>query len=79
MGSGPGRLRRGQGVGKSLRNGKLLEVVSRKEMQPALAYRYFRLCGLRYDGADPLHSVPVYAYFLPAQAAHVIRTSVQVA
>lgn len=59
-------------------NGKLLELVSRREMPAQHAAEFFALYGLRYDAANPLHSVPAYQYFLPAQAAHVIKTSVQI-
>jgi hypothetical protein len=61
---------------RSIENGKLLELVSRREMPPALARDYFALYGLTYAPHNPLHSAPYYTYFLPAQAAHVIRTSV---
>lgn len=64
---------------KTIENAKLLELVSRKEMAPALARDYFALYGMNYDATNPLHSAPVYQYFLPAQAAHVIRTSQRVA
>lgn len=62
---------------RAVQNAKLLELVSREEAPAALAPSYFALYGLRYDDANPLHSVPAYQYFLPAQAAHVINTSVQ--
>ncbi len=62
---------------RAVQNAKLLELVSREEVPAALAQHYFALYGLRYDAANPLHSVPAYQYFLPAQAAHVINTSVQ--
>ena len=62
---------------RAVQNAKLLELVSRDEVSPALAQRYFTLYGLQYDATNPLHSVPAYQYFLPAQAAHVINTSVQ--
>jgi len=62
-----------------VKNAKLLEVVSRRELPEASKPDYFALYGLRYDSANPLHSAVVYQYFLPAQAAHVIRTSVQTA
>jgi hypothetical protein len=52
-------------------------MVSRREVPEAFARRFFDLYGLRHDPAQPLHSVPGYQYFLPAQAAHVIKTSVQ--
>ena len=61
----------------AIENGKLLELLSRREVSSALAAQYYALYGLRYDRNNPLHSVPAYQYFLPAQAAHVIRTSVQ--
>lgn len=67
----------GQDLNKKIENGKLLEVVSRKELPRELAQKYFALYGIKYDFENPLHSVPIYQYFLPAQAAHVIRTSVQ--
>ena len=62
---------------RAVQNAKLLELVSREEAPAALAQPYFALYGLHYDAANPLHSVPAYQYFLPAQAAHVINTSVQ--
>lgn len=61
-----------------IENGKLLELLSRREMKESLKAGYFSLYGIVFDPSNPLHSAPVYAYFLPAQAAHVIRTSVQV-
>ncbi len=47
-------------------------------MKPGFVKRYFSLYGFRYEPDNPRHSAPVYTYFLPAQAAHVIRTSLQV-
>ncbi len=44
-------------------------------MPPELAERFFQLYGLPYTPENPLHSAPIYPYFLPEQAAHVIRTS----
>ena len=64
---------------KTIENAKLLELVSRKEMPQELVAAYFALYGIAYQPENPLHSAPVYQYFLPAQAAHVIRTSVQTA
>ncbi len=58
-------------------NGKLTELVSRREMPTDFAQRYFSLCGITYNADNPQHSAPCYNYFLPAQAAHVINTSVQ--
>lgn len=60
-----------------IENAKLLELVSRKEMSPDFARRYFALYGIDYHPENPLHSAPIYQYFLPAQAAHVIKTSIQ--
>ncbi len=59
-----------------IENGKLIEIVSRKEMSPVLAKKLFQLYGLEWDLNNPLHSAPYYFYFLPAQAAHVIKTSI---
>jgi hypothetical protein len=67
------------GLEKMIENAKLLELVSRKEMPHEFAERYFQLYGIAYQPDNPLHSAPVYQYFLPAQAAHVIRTSMQTA
>ncbi len=64
-------------LNKVIENGKLLEVVSRSEIDETLKPAWFRLHGLDYDPRNPLHSAPLYPYFLPAQAAHVIHTSVQ--
>ena len=69
----------GEQLARAVESAKLLELVSRREMPPALAERYFALYGLSYDAGNPLHSAPVYQYFLPAQAAHVIRSSQEVA
>jgi len=60
---------------KTIENGKLLELVSRKEMSIAIAKNLYTLYGLTFDVNNPLHSAPIYTYFLPAQAAHVIKTS----
>lgn len=62
---------------RMVQNAKLLELVSREEVSAPFAEHYFKLYGLRHDTENPLHSVPAYQYFLPAQAAHVIKTSVQ--
>ncbi len=68
----------GDNLENSIDNAKLLELVSRKEMGPSQAKKYFSLYGLKYDASNPCHSAPLYQYFLPAQAAHVIKTSQQV-
>ncbi len=64
-------------LNKVIENGKLLEIVSRTEIDETLKPAWFGLYGLDYDAQNPLHSAPLYPYFLPAQAAHVIHTSVQ--
>lgn len=61
-----------------IENAKLLELVSRAEMKTSLARQLFSLYGLSFDPTNPLHSAPLYQYFLPEQAAHVIKTSQQV-
>ena len=70
--------RHGERLASVIENAKLLELVSRREMSTTQAQAYFSLYGLRYDVNNPLHSAPCYQYFLPAQAAHVIKTSQQV-
>ena len=70
-------VKQGEDLNKKIENGKLLEIVSRKELSKEMAQKYFSLYGIKYDSENPLHSAPIYQYFLPAQAAHVIRTSVQ--
>jgi hypothetical protein len=60
-----------------IENAKLLELLSRREMQADFATRFYALYGLKHDADNPLHSAPVYNYFLPEQAAHVIRTSIE--
>ncbi|BBA35413.1 uncharacterized protein sS8_3476 [Methylocaldum marinum] len=60
-----------------IENAKLLELLSRREMNPELATKFFALYDIPYEPENPLHSAPFYNYFLPEQAAHVIRTSVQ--
>lgn len=69
----------GEDLNKKIENGKLLEIVSRKELPRETAQKFFALYGIKYDPENPIQSAPVYQYFLPAQAAHVIRTSVQTA
>ena len=61
---------------RTVENAKLLELVSRREMPGDFAREYFRLYGVEYNLDNHLHSAPVYQYFLPAQAQHVISTSV---
>ncbi len=69
--------RHGENLGQLIENGKLLELVSRREMLTDSAQKLFSLYGLKFDINNPVHSAPVYQYFLPAQAAHVIRTSIE--
>jgi len=61
-----------------LMNAKLLEIVSRKEMSESLAKRYYELYDIDYNLNNALHSAVYYQYFLPAQAAHVIKSSIEV-
>jgi len=65
-------------VGDKIKNGKLLEVVSRTELPAELAEEFFALYGIWYDVNNKHHSAPIYQYFLPAQAQHVIDTSIVV-
>lgn len=66
-----------KGLEVTVENAKLLELVSRQEVPQGLARQYFALYGLNYAPNDPIHSAPAYCYFLPAQAAHVIKTSIE--
>lgn len=66
------------GLQAKIGNGKLLELVSRKEVKSSLAKHYFSLYDIDYDALNPRHSVPAYQYFLPAQASHVIKTSIEI-
>jgi hypothetical protein len=59
----------------AIENAKPIELVSRREMPLAFARRLYALYGLEFAPDNPRHSAPLYSYFLPAQAAHVIRTS----
>lgn len=69
----------GKNLETIIENGKLLELVSRKEVNLVFAERLFALYGLKFDPLNPLHSAPIYQYFLPAQAQHVIKSSQAVA
>ena len=62
----------------SIENGKLLELLSRREIAHELKPAYFSLYSITFDNENPRHTAPVYPYFLPEQAAHVIRTSLTV-
>ncbi len=61
-----------------LMNAKLLEIVSRKEMSIELAKKYFNLYDIEYNATAVLHSAVYYQYFLPSQAAHVIKSSLEI-
>ncbi len=67
----------GDGLDTAINNGPLLELVSRREMAPELAAHLFPLRGLAYHPTDPLHSAPIYPYFLPAQTARMLATSLE--
>lgn len=71
-------IKHGKQLEKVIENAKLLELVSRTEMDEDLAKQYYALYDLEFDANNPLHSAPIYQYFLPVQAAHVIRTSQEV-
>lgn len=60
-----------------IKNAKLLELVSRRELPNNLKQIYFKEMGLIFEAENPLHSAVFYNFFLPAQAAHVIKTSGQ--
>lgn len=61
-----------------IKNAKLLEIVSRKEMPEKFASSFFSLYDIEYDKNSSLQSAPLYCYFLPVQAAHVINTSTDI-
>ena len=65
----------GRDLEETIKNAKLLELVSRNEMGKEFAKRYYKLYGLVFDENNSLHTAPIYNYFLPAQAEHVIKTS----
>lgn len=64
-------------LGEKLKNAMLLELVSRTELGGELAQQWATLYGLDAIAQSHNISAPVYHYFLPAQAAHVIATSLQ--
>jgi len=67
----------GNELEETIKNAKLLELVSRSELSEEFAKRFYELYGLMFEVNNPLHTAPIYNYFLPAQAAHVIKTSVE--
>lgn len=62
-------------LNKTIENGKLIELVSRRELPHDQSQQALELYGVQKQD-EPI-STPIYPYFLPAQAAHVIRTSLQ--
>ena len=70
--------RHGEDLAKTISNAKLLELVSRSEMSTEFAKRFYALYDLEFDIDNPLHTAPIYNYFLPEQASHVIKTSLNV-
>ena len=60
-----------------IKNAKLLEIVSRRELPFEFKKLYFKALGLEFEEENPLHSAVFYNFFLPAQAAHVIKSSVE--
>ena len=60
-----------------IKNAKLLELVARRELPHDFKELYFKDLGLQFEETNPLHSAVFYNFFLPAQAAHVIKTSGQ--
>jgi len=62
-------------LNKTIENGKLIELVSRRELPINQAQQFLSLYGVKSN--NHVISAPIYPYFLPAQAAHVIRTSLQ--
>ena len=65
----------GEELGEIIKNAKLLELVSRTEMSGEYAKRYYAIYGMKFNANSSLHTAPIYNYFLPSQAAHVIKTS----
>lgn len=62
---------------RTIENGKLIELVSRRELPTPLAEQLFSLYSIKSSAENMPLSAPIYPYFLPAQAAHVILTSVE--
>ena len=62
---------------RTIENGKLIELVSRRELPTDMAQQLFTLYNIASEITQHPVSAPVYPYFLPAQAAHVIKTSVE--
>ncbi len=61
-----------------IKNAKLLEIVARKELPFEFKKLYFEDLHLCFDENNPLHSAVFYNFFLPAQAAHVIKSSIKI-
>ncbi|MEH6357668.1 MAG: hypothetical protein V7745_01675 [Pseudomonadales bacterium] len=62
---------------RTIENGKLIELVSRRELPSHLAEQLFSLYHIKMPRKNKALSAPIYPYFLPAQAAHVILTSLE--
>jgi len=62
---------------RTIENGKLIELVSRRELPTDMAQQFFTLYNITSEINNCVLSAPVYPYFLPAQAAHVIKTSME--
>jgi len=62
---------------RTIENGKLIELVSRRELPADMAQQFFTLYNIASQISERPVSAPIYPYFLPAQAAHVIQTSVE--
>jgi len=60
-----------------IKNAKLLEIVARRELPLEFKKLYFKDLGLEFQPHNPLHSALFYNFFLPAQAAHVIKSSIE--
>lgn len=67
-----------EGLTRTIENGKLIELVSRRELPAHLAEQFFHLYQINIPRKNKPLSAPVYPYFLPAQAAHVILTSLEI-
>ncbi|VAW71208.1 hypothetical protein MNBD_GAMMA12-2135 [hydrothermal vent metagenome] len=58
----------------SLKQGKLIELVSRLELPETLKEKWFTLYQIRYEASNPIHSVPAFNLFTPFKAdCHYIK------
>ncbi len=51
-----------------LRQGKLIELISRLELPDTLKEKWFKLYQIRYEPSNPIHSVPAFNLFSPLKA-----------